>query len=95
VVVFYGDSISTATVKSGPHNRAGHYTGAHGGGRSEGTKRKRAVARAAAVTGRERQRRRRPLHKAGVAKKAAVAGSGRRQWQRPLQKAGGGDGGGR
>jgi hypothetical protein len=62
------------------------------------------AAEAAAVTGNERQRRRRPLHKAGAAKRAAVTESGRPlqatvtgsgRYRRPLQKAGGGDVSGR
>jgi len=48
-----------------PQEGVGRNTGNHRGGSSEGTKRKRAVARAAAVASHEWQRRRRPLHKAG------------------------------
>ena len=48
-----------------PQERVGRNTGNHRGGSSEGTKRKRAAVRAAAVAEHEWQRRRRPLHKAG------------------------------
>jgi hypothetical protein len=90
-----------STVKGGPQKRVGCDTGTHRSGGSEGTKRKQAAARAAAVTERGRQRRQRPSHKVGAAKKAAgataaaAAGNGWQRSRRPLQKAGGGDRGGR
>jgi hypothetical protein len=61
----YVRAISGTVIQYRAAERVGRNTGTHRGGSSEGTKRKRAAVKAAAITEHERQRRRRPLHKAG------------------------------